>query len=202
MRLPGAPACTFASEVLGHAEPGTGEIDLRCPPPASAKLTLEDGTGGVAELVECRREATGYRCALRQGTLTVRTSIRCPSDGSARCLVAAHALMARLLDFLSTLPEQRCQPCGKRDLRSQHVRLPTSIYGQGRKELGTLDIPADSIWSYSGTGPPGFRVTTANQPLVESSDLVDEFHLPAGTYREVLLLGHGYWTLIIRASTP
>jgi hypothetical protein len=204
VRLPGTPACTFASEVLGYAEPKTGEIDLRCASPASAKVTIEDGTGGVPELVECRRDHGDFRCAVRRNTLTVRTSTGCSSGRSADCPSAAHALLARLLDFLSTLPEQRCQPCGERDAGPERVRLPASIYGEGGKHLGTLAIPADSVWSYSGTGaPPGFRVTTGKKLLFESpGSSVAEFRLPAGSYRDVRLDAHGYWTLTIRAATP
>jgi len=202
VRLPGTPTCTFGSEVLGYPEPGTGEIDLRCSTRASAKVTIEDGTGGVSELVECRLEASEYRCALRQGGLTVRTFIRCPSGRSGHCHVAARALITRLLDFLSTIPHRPCRPCGEREPGPQRVRLPTSIYGEGLKHLGSLEIPVDSIWSYSGTGPPGFRVTTTEKQLFESPELVDEFPLPAGSYRGVRLRARGHWTLTIRASAP
>jgi hypothetical protein len=126
-QLPGAPPCSFAAKVRGLREPGAGQIELRCGQQATANLSVAYGLTTPQEgYLECQRKATDHACALRHGSLTLRTSVSCRTTQPAQCVTDSNRLLARLLEFLATVPERPCDPCGTRVTPTGHVTIESS----------------------------------------------------------------------------
>jgi hypothetical protein len=131
-QLPGAPPCSFAAKVRGLREPGTGQIGLRCGRHATASLSVAYGLVVPQEgYLQCQRKATDHGCALRHGSLTLRTSVSCRMTRRDRCVGDSNRLLARLFDFLATVPERACDPCGTRETPTGRVTIESTAESEG-----------------------------------------------------------------------
>ena len=75
------------------------------------------------------------------------------------------------------------------------------ISGNGPRDLGTLDIPADSLLRWTNRGGGLFAFTTGTGPkttILSSNQGTGSTELPAGTYSGARVLQAGAWTIDIR----
>lgn len=121
-RLAGAKlsdtVCTFGEPGrVDGPRSGRSLIYLVCVPSEIRHLsgtvvvtTASTGEERAEDAVYCREERSAEFCVLRHGMITVETLAGC-LGGSCSARDASRGLMARIVERLATLPEERCPLC-------------------------------------------------------------------------------------------